>query len=111
MSLIMEQAGGVSTNGHSRILDIQPEQLHQRVAVFLGSKQEDGHPSPGIQRRCWPRCAAIFQFNLGRWGYFPDCLMPTGVLMAKASKPAAPSLSSSTDRTGNPHQQYGKRAS
>jgi fructose-1,6-bisphosphatase I len=40
MSLIVEQAGGVSTNGHTRILDIQPEQLHQRVAVFLGSKQE-----------------------------------------------------------------------
>lgn len=40
MSLIIEQAGGAATNGHQRILDIQPESLHQRVAVFLGSKEE-----------------------------------------------------------------------
>jgi len=40
MSFIVEQAGGASTNGEQRILDIQPEQLHQRVAVFLGSKNE-----------------------------------------------------------------------
>ncbi|MFC2971941.1 class 1 fructose-bisphosphatase [Azotobacter bryophylli] len=40
MSMIIEQAGGASTNGLQRILDIQPESLHQRVAVFLGSKEE-----------------------------------------------------------------------
>ena len=40
MSFIIEQAGGMATNGHQRILDIQPTSLHQRVAVFLGSKQE-----------------------------------------------------------------------
>ena len=40
MALIVEQAGGAATNGHQRILDIQPEQLHQRVAVILGSKNE-----------------------------------------------------------------------
>ena len=40
MSMIIEQAGGAATNGHQRILDIQPESLHQRVAVFLGSKEE-----------------------------------------------------------------------
>ena len=40
MSFIIEQAGGASTNGMQRILDIQPTSLHQRVAVFLGSKQE-----------------------------------------------------------------------
>ena len=32
--------GGASTNGKQRMLDIQPEKLHQRVAVFLGSKNE-----------------------------------------------------------------------
>ncbi|MBA4281893.1 MAG: fructose-bisphosphatase class I, partial [Ralstonia sp.] len=31
---------GAATNGEQRILDIQPEQLHQRVAVVLGSKNE-----------------------------------------------------------------------
>ncbi len=40
MSMLIEQAGGASTNGQQRILDIQPESLHQRVAVFLGSKAE-----------------------------------------------------------------------
>ncbi len=40
MSLIIEQAGGAATDGRQRILDIQPTELHQRVAVFLGSKNE-----------------------------------------------------------------------
>ncbi len=40
MSWLMEQAGGRATNGHERILSIQPEKLHQRVAVFLGAKEE-----------------------------------------------------------------------
>ena len=40
MSFIIEQAGGVSTNGYQRILEIQPTSLHQRVAVFLGSREE-----------------------------------------------------------------------
>jgi fructose-1,6-bisphosphatase I len=40
MSWLVEQAGGASTNGQQRILDIQPTQLHQRVSVFLGSKNE-----------------------------------------------------------------------
>ncbi len=39
MSFIVEQAGGAATNGSERILDIQPTGLHQRVPVFLGSKQ------------------------------------------------------------------------
>jgi fructose-1,6-bisphosphatase I len=40
MAMIIEQAGGAATNGTQRILDIQPTSLHQRVAVFLGSKEE-----------------------------------------------------------------------
>ena len=40
MSLNIEQAGGAATDGQQRILDIQPTGLHQRVAVFLGSKNE-----------------------------------------------------------------------
>ncbi|HEX6834229.1 MAG TPA: class 1 fructose-bisphosphatase [Rudaea sp.] len=40
MALIVEQAGGAATNGLMRILDVVPESLHQRVAVFLGSKNE-----------------------------------------------------------------------
>src|SRR5699024_3818091 len=40
MSFIIEQAGGVSTNGYQRIMDIQPISLPERVAVFLGSTEE-----------------------------------------------------------------------
>ena len=40
MAFIVEQAGGAATDGHRRIMDIQPEKLHQRVPVFLGSKNE-----------------------------------------------------------------------
>ena len=40
MSMIVEQAGGASSTGYERILDIQPESLHQRVPVILGSKNE-----------------------------------------------------------------------
>ncbi len=40
MSFLVEQAGGASTNGLQRILDLQPGQLHERVSVVLGSKNE-----------------------------------------------------------------------
>jgi fructose-1,6-bisphosphatase I len=40
MAMIVEQAGGAATDGSSRILDIQPKGLHQRVAVILGSRNE-----------------------------------------------------------------------
>ncbi|MBD7962068.1 MULTISPECIES: class 1 fructose-bisphosphatase [Comamonas] len=40
MSWLIEQAGGAATNCRERILDIQPTELHQRVSVVLGSKNE-----------------------------------------------------------------------
>ena len=40
MSMIVEQAGGLSHTGRERIMDIQPDELHQRVPVILGSKNE-----------------------------------------------------------------------
>jgi fructose-1,6-bisphosphatase I len=40
MSFLVEQAGGAATNGQQRIMSIQPDQLHQRVSVVLGSKNE-----------------------------------------------------------------------
>ena len=40
MGWLIEQAGGAATNGKKRILDIQPTQLHERVSVILGSKNE-----------------------------------------------------------------------
>jgi fructose-1,6-bisphosphatase I len=40
MSFIVEQAGGMATDGSQRILDIEPSALHQRIGVVLGSKEE-----------------------------------------------------------------------
>jgi len=40
MSFLIEQAGGASTNGHQRIMTLQPGGLHERVSVVLGSKNE-----------------------------------------------------------------------
>ena len=40
MAFIVEQAGGAATDGKQRIMDIQPQKLHQRVPVFLGSRDE-----------------------------------------------------------------------
>ena len=40
MSMLIEQAGGASTTGRVRILDIQPTEMHQRVPVIIGSKNE-----------------------------------------------------------------------
>ena len=40
MAWLIEQAGGAATNGRERIMDVQPTQLHERVSVILGSKNE-----------------------------------------------------------------------
>jgi fructose-1,6-bisphosphatase I len=40
MSFIVEQAGGVSSTGYERIMEVKPSGLHQRVPVILGSKNE-----------------------------------------------------------------------
>ncbi|CBL46772.1 Fructose-1,6-bisphosphatase [gamma proteobacterium HdN1] len=40
MAFIVEQAGGAATNGRERIMTLQPESLHERVPVVLGSKNE-----------------------------------------------------------------------
>lgn len=40
MSFLIEQAGGISTTGTERIMEIVPEHVHQRVPVILGSKNE-----------------------------------------------------------------------
>lgn len=40
LSLIVEQAGGRSTDGKNRILEIEPKNLHQRTPLFIGSKED-----------------------------------------------------------------------
>ena len=38
LAFIVEQAGGTASDGKNRILDIIPEELHQRTPLFIGSK-------------------------------------------------------------------------
>lgn len=40
MAYLMEQAGGRATTGTERILDIQPNHIHQRVSLILGSLED-----------------------------------------------------------------------
>jgi fructose-1,6-bisphosphatase I len=40
MAWLIEQAGGAATNGHQRLLELTPTDLHQRVSVMLGAREE-----------------------------------------------------------------------
>jgi fructose-1,6-bisphosphatase I len=40
MSFLIEQAGGASSDTQKPIMDVEPNHIHQRVPVILGSKQE-----------------------------------------------------------------------
>src|SRR5881227_135719 len=40
LAFIVEQAGGAATDGHQRVLDIQPTELHQRTPLFIGSTND-----------------------------------------------------------------------
>jgi len=40
MSFLLEQAGGKSTTGSQRVMDIVPTSVHQRIPVFLGSADD-----------------------------------------------------------------------
>jgi fructose-1,6-bisphosphatase I len=40
LAFIAEQAGGLATNGSGRILEIQPEGIHQRTPLVIGSRVE-----------------------------------------------------------------------
>ena len=40
MAMLVEQAGGAASTGRERVLDVVPRELHQRVPVILGSRNE-----------------------------------------------------------------------
>lgn len=40
LAMVVEQAGGYASNGHEPILQIEPKELHQRVPLYIGSKQD-----------------------------------------------------------------------
>ena len=39
LAYIAEQAGGIATDGHKRIMEIEPEAFHQRAPFYIGSKK------------------------------------------------------------------------
>lgn len=39
LAFIVEQAGGLASDGYQDVLDIEPKQLHQRCGLYIGSKQ------------------------------------------------------------------------
>ena len=40
MSFVIEQAGGLGSTGRARVMEVQPDNIHQRVPVILGSRNE-----------------------------------------------------------------------
>ncbi len=40
LAFIVEQAGGAACTGHGRILDVQPNELHERTPLYIGSKHD-----------------------------------------------------------------------
>lgn len=40
LAFVAEQAGGLASTGFERVLDVQPQHLHQRVPVFIGSADD-----------------------------------------------------------------------
>ena len=40
MAFIIEKAGGLATTGKGPVLDVVPTSIHQRVPIFIGSKED-----------------------------------------------------------------------
>lgn len=40
MAFLIEQAGGLASTGEGRIMEVMPNEIHQRVPTLLGSKEE-----------------------------------------------------------------------
>ena len=38
MAFLIEQAGGIASDGKNRIMELKPTELHERVPFFVGSK-------------------------------------------------------------------------
>jgi fructose-1,6-bisphosphatase I len=49
MSMVIEQAGGAASNGTKRILEIEPEELHQRTPLIIGSAEDVSEADEFIQ--------------------------------------------------------------
>jgi len=67
MSFLLEQAGGLAITGHSRVMDIPPVSVHQRVPIILGSKEDveeckkyyEKCDDPKLKERCANRLKGL----------------------------------------------------
>mmetsp|Transcript_18796 Transcript_18796/g.56759 ORF Transcript_18796/g.56759 Transcript_18796/m.56759 type:complete len:161 (+) Transcript_18796:1085-1567(+) len=63
MAFLMEQAGGLALTGKTRVMDLIPQSVHQRVPVVLGSREDvlecrkfyDASGDPELRARCYSR--------------------------------------------------------
>jgi fructose-1,6-bisphosphatase I len=39
LAMVVEQAGGRASDGHGNVMDIEPESLHMRTPVYMGSSE------------------------------------------------------------------------
>ncbi|TKS60186.1 MAG: fructose-1-6-bisphosphatase [Nitrospira sp.] len=51
LALVVERAGGKATTGMSRILEVEPKKLHQRVPLIIGSRRDVETAEAFIQGR------------------------------------------------------------
>ena len=51
LAFIAEQAGGMAIDGENRILCIEPDDIHQRTPLILGSKVEVEAFIPAVRSR------------------------------------------------------------
>jgi fructose-1,6-bisphosphatase I/sedoheptulose-1,7-bisphosphatase len=40
VAFLIEEAGGLASTGRERILDVTPDELHQRIAFIFGAREE-----------------------------------------------------------------------
>ena len=59
LAFIVEQAGGMASDGVRRIMDVPPTELHQRVPLFIGSREEVQLAVDTLARGATPDDAAI----------------------------------------------------
>src|SRR5262249_57080175 len=50
LAFIAEQAGGAATDGLRPLLDIEPQDLHPRTPLFIGSRADAGFATPVLRR-------------------------------------------------------------
>ena len=59
MAFIAEQAGGAATDGLRRILDVVPQQLHERSPLVIGSKQDVAFVAEMLKRAQIPEPVGV----------------------------------------------------